>query len=187
MAKKQEKRVETYSMRDIPYHGQVGAGRVHPFVPKDGVIAVPVPDSIPQGEHLGTMTVNGRSLERVGIYDGDIVLVRRITSKRQIKRNSICVVFVPSLGEVMAKKVSFDGDYIVLHYCGMEPQEPMVLLAEEVEIRGMVISVTKQQSDWHFVDEVIPSVGLLISSGARSRKVRAAMALLKKPVFKEPF
>jgi SOS-response transcriptional repressor LexA len=171
MPRRSGKQAETFSVREVPYEGQVGAGRLPlAFVPKDGIVAVPVPDSIPKSDHLATMTVNGNSLERVGIFDGDIVLVRQITSKRQIKRNSVCVVYVPSLGEPMAKKVSFDGDYLVLHYCGMDPQEPMYVLAEEAEIRGIVISVTRQATDWPFVDQVpaAPS-GVALSPAAKAR------------------
>lgn len=160
---------------------------MHPFVPKDGIVAVPVPDSIPKNEELATLTVNGNSLERVGIFDGDIVLVRRISNKRQIKRHTVCVVYIPSLGEVMAKKVTFEDDYLVLHYCGLEPQEPMAFVAEEVEIRGMVISATRQQLDWPFVDEVVGNSRVVNSSSARARKVAAAIAAMVKPSSDEEF
>lgn len=187
MRKRSEKQAETYSVRAIPYEGQVGAGRVHPFVAKDGVIEVPVPDSIRSNEQLGTMTVNGDSLERIGIFDGDIVLVRKITSRRQIKRNSVCVVYIPNLGEVMAKKVSFENDYLVLHYCGMQAQPPLYVLASEAEIRGIVISSTRQQSDWPFLDEVIPARGVMNSSAAKARKIAAVMKQFEKPVEEDPF
>lgn len=182
MPRRSAKQAETYTVREVPYEGQVGAGRLSPFVPKDGIVAVPVPDSIPQGEYLGTMTVNGNSLERVGINDGDIVLVRRITSRRQIRRNSVCVVYVPSLGEVLAKKVTFEDDYLVLHSCGMEPAEPLYVLEAEAEIRGVVISVTTQQLDWPFVDAVVGKAsGVRTSPAARARLVASAMAQFEKP------
>jgi SOS-response transcriptional repressor LexA len=187
MPKRNAKQAETYSVRAIPYEGQVGAGRLLPFVAKDGVIEVPVPDSIGGGEQLGTMTVNGNSLERVGIFDGDIVLVRRVTSRRQIKRNSICVVYIPSLGEVLAKKITFEDGVIILHHCGLEPREPLAFTTEEVEIRGIVISATKQQPDWPFVDAVVPARRLVASSGARVKKVRQAIAAMKKPEEELPF
>lgn len=187
MPKRSGKQAETYAVRAVPYEGQVGAGRLLPFVAKDGVIEVPVPDSIGEGEQLGTMTVNGSSLERVGIFDGDIVLVRRVTSRRQIKRNSICVVYIPSLGEVLAKKVTFEEDVIILHHCGIEPREPMAFTADEVEVRGIVISATKQQPDWPFVDQVIPPLRLVASSGARVKKIKAAIVAMKKPPEEDPF
>lgn len=175
------------SIRAVPYEGQVGAGRLLPFVPKDGVIELPVPDSIPQNETLGTMTVNGSSLERVGIFDGDIVLVRRLTSKRQIKRNTICVVYVASTGEVLAKKITFEEDYLVLHSCGMQPEPPLYVLAGEAEIRGMVISATRQMADWHYLDEVVGVNRVLNTSAARAKKVAAVMAALVRPVDEDPF
>ena len=49
-----------------------------------------VPTDIPETE-LGTMKINGDSLERFGIRDGDYVVVRQ-TERCQISPNSLCIV-----------------------------------------------------------------------------------------------
>lgn len=176
--------------REVPYEGEVGAGRLLPFVPKEGSITVPVPDFIPESEPLGTMTVCGQSLERVGIHHGDVVLVRKIFSRRQIKRHTICVLYLRTLGEIVAKKVTFEKDFVVLHYCGLAPEPPMYLPASDVEIRGIVISRSQHRLEWPFIDE--PTVqngnGSGLSATERGAKLQELIERFQRPIDDElPF
>jgi phage repressor protein C with HTH and peptisase S24 domain len=135
-------------VREIAFEGEVGAGRLVPFEPRGGTVSMLVPDHIPEGEPLGAMRVNGRSLEGVGIHDGDFVLVRKLFSRKQVKKDTVCVLWLHTLGEVVAKKVTFRKDHLILHYCGLEPEPPLILPASDVEFRGIVIGVSRQQTEW---------------------------------------
>lgn len=152
MKPKSEKQI-SYHVRDVPYEGMVGAGRVIPFVPKGGTMPVAVPDYIPDSEPLGTMTVSGGSLARVGIIDGDIVLCRKVFNKRDIKNDTVCIVYDPGSGEVSAKKIKFRENLLVLRYCGYENLPDRHVSPEAVEIRGIVISASRHQTEWPFIDE----------------------------------
>lgn len=175
--RKREKPEVSYTVREVPYEGEVGAGRLIPFPERqNGAVPMAVPDDIPEWEPLGTMTINGTSLERVGIFDQDIVLVRKIFSRKQIKRNTICVCYLPSLGEIVAKKVSFDNGNLVLHYCGVEPQPPLYLPAGEVEIRGIVISVSRHRTEWPFIGDTPKEA--TVKAKLTSVEKRAAIAQL---------
>lgn len=174
------KRETKYVVREIPYEGEVGAGRLYPFVPKEGTVAVAVPDDIPEDEPLGTMTVSGISLERVGIYDGDIVVVRKIQNKRQIKRDTVCVCYVKSIGEVVAKKITFDKDYLLMHYCGMEAEPPMYVPAADVEIKGIVISTSRHHTEWPFIADRILQPAKKSSGKIDQTKVIEAINRFKK-------
>lgn len=150
---KRNARPTSYRVQAVPYEGHVGAGRVVPFpVPEGSTLEVSVPDYVSESEPLGTMTVCGDSLERVGIYDGDIVLCRKIFSKKQITRDTVCIVYARSLGEVNAKKIVFREGHLVLKYCGYRNEPDVRVPEEEVEIRGIVISASRHRREWPFID-----------------------------------
>lgn len=142
-----------YTVRSVAWEGFVGAGRlIHFPSAKNESVDVPVPSDIPESEPLATLTVSGDSLERVGIFDGDVVLCRKIVSKKQIKPDTVCIVYSPSTGETNAKKISFSGEHLRLKYCGYGDIKDDYVLADEVEIRGIVISATRRRNEWPFVD-----------------------------------
>lgn len=187
-----KRKEQAYVVRELPYEGEVGAGRLLAFpAPKGGVLPVVVPADIPESQ-LGTMKINGDSLERVGIYDGDFVVVRKIFNNRVIKRDTVCIVWAESHNDLMAKKIQFKDDFLILHYCGLEPQPPLYLPAEDCEIRGIVIGTSRQRTEWPFIEfpEDMPT-----KEAARKRskapekraKVIEAIEKFKKPEGEEPF
>lgn len=186
-----KRRDQQFIVRELPYEGEVGAGRLLPFVPKGGVLPVVVPADIPESE-LGTMKINGDSLERVGIYNGDFVVVRKIFNKRAIKRDTVCIVWAESYNEIMAKKIQFKDDYLILHYCGLEPQPPLYLPADECEVRGIVIGTSRQRTEWPFIEfpEDMPTKQAARKKKAepeKRAKVIEAIDKFKKPEEELPF
>lgn len=154
------KKPASYHVRDVPYEGIVGAGKVIPFVAKGGSFPAAVPDYIPDSEPLGTMTVSGGSLARVGILDGDIVLCRKVFHKRDIRNDTVCIVYIPATGEVVAKKIKFREGSLVLRYCGYDGESDRYVSPDEVEIRGIVISASRHRTEWPFVDDPYEDVPL---------------------------
>ncbi len=130
---------KSYKFREIPHEGEIGAGRLLPFVAKGGTTTVIVPENMPDSELLGTMTVRGRSLEDEGIYDGDLLICKKVFSKKQICPDTICVVYIPATGEVVAKKIHFRENMLVLRGCGGGVSDMHVGI-NDVEIRGAVFS-----------------------------------------------
>lgn len=108
-----------HDLIDVEISGSVGAGTVVPFAARGETLPVLVPQDIPHGS-VGTLMVSGSSLEDLGIYDGDVLVVRR---KADLKRadltsDTICIVRLISTGEILAKKVLFTHDKIVLRSSG---------------------------------------------------------------------
>lgn len=97
--------------------------------------------------HIRTMTVAGNSLEGVGIYDGDKVLCKKVFNKKEIKDDSICIVFIPSNGEVVAKKVRFQPPYLRLISCN-DSVSDIYVNADDVEIRGIVIGLVRMADNF---------------------------------------
>lgn len=150
----ENKKQVKYNVRSVTWEGYVGAGKlVHFPSPKNEAVEIPVPADIPQKEPLATLTVSGGSLERVGICDGDIVLCRKIFTKKQIKPDTVCIVYTPATGEVNAKKIRFSGEYVTLRYCGFGEIKDDYVPSDEVEIRGIVISSTRRRNEWQFIDQ----------------------------------
>jgi SOS-response transcriptional repressor LexA len=182
---------QQFVVRELPYEGEVGAGRLLAFTPKGGVIPVVVPADIPESE-LATMKINGGSLERVGIYNGDFVVVRKIWNKRAIKKDTVCIVWAESYNDLMAKKIQFKDDYLILHYCGLEPEPPLYLPAEDCEIRGIVIGTSRQRTEWPFIEypEDLPvkeAANKRKTAPDRKAKVIEAIEKFRKPEPEEPF
>lgn len=141
---------EGFTIRDIPWEGEVGAGRLLPFIPKGGTVSMAVPNDIPDNEPLGTLTVRGPSLEDVGILDGDVVLCRKIFSKKKITPDTVCIVYIHATGEVVAKKVAFFGDMVRLLSCGGGIKD-IEAHPDAIEIRGIIIGLTRHREEWPFV------------------------------------
>jgi hypothetical protein len=172
----------SFALREVRFEGEVGAGRLVPFEPKGGTVSMLVPDDIPEGEPLGAMKVNGKSLEAVGIYDGEYVLVRKLFSRKQVKKNTVCVLWLKTLGEVVAKKVTFKNGYLILHYCGLDPEPPLMIPASDVEFRGVVIGASRQQDEWPDIGSSTRSQSeplTLISRSEKAKRIAEAMKHLK--------
>lgn len=124
--------------------GFVAAGRsVLPFPTPESTTIVPL---TPQQAKLAakgliqTMTVYGPSLERVGIFDSDKVIVQKAVSRKQIGRDTICIVYIPSSGEVVGKKLVFLGKEVLLKSCNRNVPD-IYIEADSIDIRGIVIGL----------------------------------------------
>lgn len=110
-----------------------------PFVPKDKTapVALPVGTSV-SAEEIGLMTVRGPSLNNLGIYDGDHLIVSRKFTKRDVTPETVCIVFIASTGELQAKKVIEQYGKITLRSSGGGIKDAFYEL-EDIEVRSIVI------------------------------------------------
>lgn len=130
-------------IREIKIWGEVGAGSVVPFTPKKDAVLAAVPAFFPDDDQIGGVIIRGVSLEKEGIYDGDIGLFRRNVTHREILRDSICIVYIEATGELVAKKIVFGpGDQITLRASGGDIKD-MSYHRNDIEIRGLLFGFTR--------------------------------------------
>jgi SOS-response transcriptional repressor LexA len=133
-----------YEMRYVENYGEIGAGRIHTF-PAERVKRVPVP--VPVGapeDHIGTLTVRGKSLTDEGFRDGDQIVVNRDFRLSDLTPDTVCAVFLRSTGEPHAKKIArgpVKGMITLRSSGGGEPD--MHVEEEDVEIQGIAYAMLR--------------------------------------------
>lgn len=127
--------------------GEVGAGRVVPFIAKSDLVPVVVPEGT-RAADVGSVTVRGISLTRLGIYDGDRLIFRLRFSWREITPKTICIVFIHSTGELIAKRIVRGANMLILRASGGDIPDREVN-PDDVEIRGIVTDVQRPIEEFH--------------------------------------
>lgn len=131
---------------EVQDEGFVAAGRTIPFPAPESTTLVALPPALADLAKQGlvrTMTVFGNSLEGVGIFDGDKLICKKAFSRKEIGHHTICIVYVPNSGEVVAKRVLFRENMVVLRSCNGDVPD-MIFNKDEVDIRGVVIGLHRQ-------------------------------------------
>lgn len=128
--------------KQFKHYGDVGAGRVIPFIPRDVTTTVYVPESMEE-EDGGTVTVRGHSLEDANIFDGDTLIFSRKFTKQHITPHAVCVLWVKSAAELMAKKVLFDTPGYLRLRSSKEGVKDLLYESEDVEIWGVGIGIQR--------------------------------------------
>jgi repressor LexA len=122
---------------DIPVMGRIAAGTpIEAVRNEQDNVSLP-PDMIGGGEHYA-LIVDGESMIKAGINDGDTVIIRRC----QDAENGAIVVALVDGEEVTLKRLRRAGSKIVL-----EPEnddfEPQILEPERVAIQGRLVSLMR--------------------------------------------
>jgi len=121
----------------IPLYGKIAAGTPIEAV-RDEVTTIDIPPSlIGRGEHYA-LEVEGDSMIKAGINDGDTVIIRRADRAD----NGQIVVALVDGEEVTLKRYRRSGNKIIL-----EPEndayEPRVLEPERVQVQGHLVSLMR--------------------------------------------
>ena len=121
----------------IPLFGKIAAGTPIEAIRDEGrTIEVP-PSLMGRGDHYA-LTVEGDSMTKIGINDGDTVIIRR----EETARNGDIVVALVDGEEVTLKRFRRAGNKIVL-----EPEndtyEPRILEPERVQVQGHLVSLMR--------------------------------------------
>ena len=119
---------------NVPVVGKVAAG--YPILAVEDIEAYdPVPESLKKGKELFALRVQGESMIKAGIYDGDIVIV----SWTPVAENGEIVVALVGDEATVKRFYKEDG------YFRLQPEndnfEPIVV--EEVVLLGKVISLVR--------------------------------------------
>lgn len=163
------------------------SAKVLGFPPDKSKVILPLPPELARLAEKGmvdVVTLNGDSLEGIGLFDGDQVICKTAFSKREIKANTICIVYVRPLNDTFAKKIVFKEGNVILK--SFNPNiEDKVYGPEEVEIQGIVLQLLlTQDASGKFLR--IPE-NKPISRSERGKRVAAAMQSFVKPEEELPF
>ena len=123
------------SFESIPLYGRIAAGTPIEAI-RDEINTVQVPPSMLRGKEQYALEVDGDSMIKAGINDGDIVIIE----KAQTAENGAIVVALVDDESVTLKRLRRSGNKIIL-----EPEndehEPQVLDPERVKVQGKLISL----------------------------------------------
>ena len=125
------------SVVEVPLLGKVAAGNpIEAIENPDNYFSLPK-ELIPQNNEVFTLEVNGESMINVGIFDGDIVIVK----KQNVANNGEIVVALTDENEVTLKRFYKEKDHIRL-----QPEndylEPIIL--KNVTILGKAIGLYRK-------------------------------------------
>lgn len=123
------------NFESIPLYGRIAAGTPIEAI-RDEISTVQVPPFMLTGKEQYALEVDGDSMIKAGINDGDIVIIE----KAQSAENGQIVVALVDDEDVTLKRLRRSGNKIIL-----EPEnddhEPQVLEPERVKVQGKLISL----------------------------------------------
>lgn len=139
-----EMNTEIVEVRD---EGFVAGGRTLPFQAPETtsyVSLTPAEAELARKGFIATVTLAGPSNEQIGLFDGDKLIVKKAFSRSEITRDTVCLVYMPALGEeILAKKIRFEGDHVKLRSSHQDFKD-VIVPKDEVEIRGIVVGMQRR-------------------------------------------
>jgi repressor LexA len=126
------------AMLSVPMCGRIAAGTPIEAIRDDGhMIDIP-PHLIGRGEHYA-LEVEGNSMIKAGINNGDIVIIKRCDTAE----NGTIVVALVDDNEATLKRIRKSGSRVIL-----EPEndlyEPQMLEPDRVKVQGKLISLFRR-------------------------------------------
>ncbi|MCI5059738.1 MAG: transcriptional repressor LexA [Alphaproteobacteria bacterium] len=129
--------VAAAQMNSIPLYGRIAAGSpIEAIRDENGTVDLP-PNMMGSGEHYA-LEVDGDSMIKAGIHDGDTVIIK----KTEQARDGEIVVALVDGEEVTLKRLKRDGGKIVL-LPENDEHEPQVYTPEQVQIQGVLASLMR--------------------------------------------
>ena len=125
------------SVVEVPLLGKVAAGNpIEAIENPDNYFSLPK-ELIPQNNEVFTLEVNGESMINVGIFDGDIVIVK----KQNVANNGEIVVALTEENEVTLKRFYKEKDHIRL-----QPENDFLdpIILPNVKILGKAIGLYRK-------------------------------------------
>ena len=125
------------SVVEVPLLGKVAAGNpIEAIENPDNYFSLPK-ELIPQNNEVFTLEVNGESIINVGIFDGDIVIVK----KQNVANNGEIVVALTDENEVTLKRFYKEKDHIRL-----QPENDFLdpIILPNVKILGKAIGLYRK-------------------------------------------
>ncbi len=123
---------------ELPLLGKVAAGLPIEAVETNEKLSIPV-DLVRRPDQAFTLRVRGQSMVEEGILDGDFVIVE----PRNSAGNGDTVVALVD-GDATVKKFYSEGVDLVRLQPANSSMAPIVVQAEKVQIRGIVVAVLRK-------------------------------------------
>ncbi len=125
------------TMETVPLYGRIAAGSpIEAIRDENGSVEIP-PTMVSHGEHYA-LEVDGDSMIKAGINDGDTVIIKKADSAN----NGDIVVALVDGEEVTLKRLKRDGGKIIL-IPENDDYEEQVYNAEQVQIQGKLASLMR--------------------------------------------
>ncbi|MEX0825264.1 MAG: transcriptional repressor LexA [Acidimicrobiia bacterium] len=123
-------------VRDVPLVGRIAAGS--PMLAEEDIEEIfPLPTELVGNEPVIMLRVQGDSMINAGIFDGDLVVVRR----QPDARNGELVAALINGEEATVKRFRREGDRVLL--IAENPAYEPIVLTSGVEIVGKVVAVLR--------------------------------------------
>lgn len=128
---------------EVQDFGQIGAGKVVDFIPKNKKRWIVVPQTTHRFQHFITYTVSGNSLVGRGIFDGDVLICRTRFEVSEIKEDTVCVLLIHN-AELTVKMIEFNEDGTVTIKSAHPGFPDRRLSSEEVYIKALVSELQRK-------------------------------------------
>ena len=123
-------------VRDVPLVGRIAAGS--PILAEEDIEQIfPLPTELVGNDPVFMLRVQGDSMLNAGIFDGDLIVVRR----QPDARNGEIVAALIGGEEATVKRLRKESDRVVL--LPENPAHDPIVLTKDVEILGRVIAVLR--------------------------------------------
>jgi SOS-response transcriptional repressor LexA len=119
--------------------GQIGAGKVVPFTPRDKKRWASLPKNARSFDQFTEFEVCGDSLEGRRILNGDILLCRTNFEPSEISPTDICIIRVLPTGDEFAKMIRQNGDGTITILAANPKYDPIVVFEDQVQILALVV------------------------------------------------
>lgn len=123
--------------------GQVGAGKIVEFTPRNQRRWIPLPPNARPNDKYDDYEVCGDSLEGIGIYDGFLLSCRTTFNISDVKpKKTVCIILLHATNEQTAKMVDINAEEGLITLIGANPNyKPTPYFFDEVEIIAVVEEV----------------------------------------------
>ena len=130
--------VEGDGERELPYLGQIAAGRPIEALPGPDRVAVPIHLLNPRGGDHYVLRVVGESMIDEGIHDGDFVIVQR---RERAEQGEMVVALIGD--DATLKRFYPEGDLVRLQPSNPTMQ-PIRVAARHLKIQGIVVGLMRK-------------------------------------------
>ncbi len=121
---------------EVEHLGHVAAGTTVEFFDHPRSQLILRPQWVRDFKEVGTVTVSGDSLVDEGIFDGDILIVKRIFDAADIRTGKLVIAYLPT-GRSVVKRIYFEGENVVLRSANARYKD-LVFGQNEIRVDGIV-------------------------------------------------
>lgn len=121
---------------EVAHFGQVGAGSTVELFDHPRAQLILRPQWVRDFREVGTVTVSGDSLSGEGIFDGDILVVKRIFHEQEVRSGRLVIAVLPE-GRCVVKRIHFEQDKIILRSANPRYKD-MIFAPDQIAVEGIV-------------------------------------------------